>query len=969
MQHLLTRGSQGGDVRQLKQALTRQLGADAAVFTGLGVGDALDADTEAAVRRWQAGVGLVADGVMGPYCQTVLGLRSAGPLALSLSLDVVRRLFPATKPANMARYLPYVAAALDALGLTDRPMVCAALGTIRAESEGFLPIAEFQSPYNTRPGGAPFALYEVPGNKLGNTTVGDGARFKGRGFVQLTGRYNYAKYGAVIGLDLTANADLANAPEVAALLLAQFLANHADAMRTALAASQFAAARKLVNGGAHGLDRFRDVFKLADTAWPVTSVFLAGKGGTRGGRSAKLKAVTAAAAAPAIRRSLTVRKDPTDLKDRPYLPPPVGLQEAFPADQDIAAFLPAYSKAGMILNQGQEGACTGFGLACVVNYLRWAKAGYPKKMASVSPRMFYNFARRYDEYAGEDYDGSSCRGALKGWFNHGVCMESDWPFSDTKILQPTYGYAEKAANNTLGVYYRIELTSITDMQAAIQSTGAVYVSAYTHSGWDTVRKTTQAPANHAGLPDIDFDGRPSKTDGHAFALVGFNSRGFIVQNSWGHDFGAGGFAVLTYADWLTNAMDAWVVGMGVPGVVAGRVSSYSKGLNATNSVAGGADTTAWWSEDKAYQHSVVLGNDGRVKRYLTEDELSRTLLHQVAGLPDQWFRSQPATDVKRLVIIAHGGLNSEDAAIKRARAMGRHFLGNGCYPLFLVWKTGLLESIGNIAADAFRRQPVLAGGVGEWVSEKTDLLIEATIGRPLAKPIWSEMKENAELSFGAGRGGDLLITALQKLTDTWGDKLEVHIVGHSAGSIILGHFLSALQTRRLVGKVKSTHLFAPACTVQFANKHYAPQTDVMTSLYLHVLANNVERNDNVATIYRKSLLYFVSNALESDLRTPILGLDNVSQPDYSGWDGSSSTGEALKAWRKAAASAGLNKAGRYNVIKADKVTTAKVTSAKAKVEIDAAHGSFDNDVEVITQTLERIRAGKLLVGVDDLRGF
>ena len=48
--------------------------------------------------------------------------------------------------------------------------------------------------------GAPFALYD---DRLGNQP-GDGARFKGRGFVQLTGRYNYAKYGPVVGVDLTA---------------------------------------------------------------------------------------------------------------------------------------------------------------------------------------------------------------------------------------------------------------------------------------------------------------------------------------------------------------------------------------------------------------------------------------------------------------------------------------------------------------------------------------------------------------------------------------------------------------------------------------------------------------------------------------------------------------------------------------------------------------------------------------------
>lgn len=946
MPNLLIRGSQGAEVHRLRQELAKQLGDDAQGFGPLETGELLDADAEAAVRRWQVGVGLVADGVIGPYCQAVLGLRQPGGLALALNLDSVRRLFPATKPANIARYLPYVAAALEVMGLTDRPMICAALGTIRAESEGFVPISELPSQFNTAPGAPPFSAYDNPKKRLGNTQPGDGARFKGRGFVQLTGRANYEKYGLALGLDLAGHADLANAPEVAALLLAQFLADRADAMREALAKGNFAAARKLVNGGAHGLDRFKEVFTLADKIWPA----------------APLAAATVAApAAAAGKRSLTVRKDPGDLNDRPYLPPPVGLQEAFPSDADVQRFLPTYAKAGLVLDQGQEGACTGFGLACVVNYLRWSKAGYPARMDSVSPRMFYNFARRYDEYAGEDYDGSSCRGALKGWFNHGVCLESDWPYSAAAQQQPKYGYARRASANTLGVYYRIDLKSITDLHAAIQSVGAVYVSAFTHRGWNEVPRHSEPPAGHQALPTIPFDGRPSESDGHAFALVGFNARGFVIQNSWGRDWGAGGFAVLTYADWLANGMDAWVVAMGVPGVVVGRVSSRSDGASGP---AGGANKSLWWSEGQAYQHSVVLGNDGRMKRYLTEDELSRTLLHQAAGLPDQWFRTQAAAGAKRLVIYAHGGLNSEDAAIQRARAMGRHFLGNDCYPLFLVWKTGLLESIGSIVGDTFRKQPALAGGVGEWVSEKTDLLLEKTIGRPLARPVWSEMKENAELAFGSGRGGDLLITALQKLADTWGDALEVHLVGHSAGSIILGHLLTALAARRLSDKVKTIHLYAPACTVQFANRHYAPHADLMKRLYMQVLSDRVERNDNVAAIYRKSLLYFVSNALEVDLRTPILGLENVFKQDYSGWDGTSSTGESLKAWRQAAASAGLNRDGRFTVLTQD-----KVTMALPNRQTDAAHGSFDNDVAVVGKTLERVLGGPLLSPVDDLRGF
>ena len=80
----------------------------------------------------------------------------------------------------------------------------------------------------------------------------------------------------------------------------------------------------------------------------------------------------------------------------------------------------------------------------------------------------------------------------------------------------------------------------------------------------------------------------------------------------------------------------------------------------------------------------------------------------------------------------------------------------------------------------------------------------------------------------------------------------------------------------------------------------------MKRLHLDVLSDKEERDDNVASIYRKSLLYLVSNALETDLRTPILGLDRINDPSYAGWDGSSDTGEALATWRAAAKSVGLS---------------------------------------------------------------
>ena len=57
------------------------------------------------------------------------------------------------------------------------------------------------------------------GKVLGNTVSGDGARFKGRGYVQLTGRRNYALAAKKLGVDLVANPDLALDPHHAARIM------------------------------------------------------------------------------------------------------------------------------------------------------------------------------------------------------------------------------------------------------------------------------------------------------------------------------------------------------------------------------------------------------------------------------------------------------------------------------------------------------------------------------------------------------------------------------------------------------------------------------------------------------------------------------------------------------------------------------------------------------------------------------
>lgn len=174
-----------------------------------------------------------------------------------ITVEIVARIIPYAPRANIESNLPFVLNALIAPELTDKPMILMALATIRAETGSFLPIAEFESHFNTSPGGHPFDLYDSRAD-LGNLGPPDGERFKGRGFIQLTGRANYALRGVAIGMgnQLIENPDLANDPGIAARLLASFLKTHEERIRAALTSNDLREARRLVNGGSHGLDAF-----------------------------------------------------------------------------------------------------------------------------------------------------------------------------------------------------------------------------------------------------------------------------------------------------------------------------------------------------------------------------------------------------------------------------------------------------------------------------------------------------------------------------------------------------------------------------------------------------------------------------------------------------------------------------------------------------------------------------------------
>ena len=274
----LKQGSSGPDVTKLQQKL-KDLG-----FDPKGVDGKFGHDTKAAVVDFQQSKGLQADGIVGPQTLEALQLDSGAAAGASgtsigsasggvsvaagsapvagVTVGIVSKMFPGTHVKNIEANLPIVLQALADANLADKDMVLMALGTIRAETAGFVPISEGISHFNTDPGSHPFNRYDNRLDDLGNLGPPDGANFKGRGFVQLTGRANYKEHGEAIGLgnQLVDNPELANQPDIAAKLLASFLKNKEQAIRHALGAGNLKKARELVNGGSHGLTEFTSAF-------------------------------------------------------------------------------------------------------------------------------------------------------------------------------------------------------------------------------------------------------------------------------------------------------------------------------------------------------------------------------------------------------------------------------------------------------------------------------------------------------------------------------------------------------------------------------------------------------------------------------------------------------------------------------------------------------------------------------------
>lgn len=690
------------------------------------------------------------------------------------------------------------------------------------------------------------------------------------------------------------------------------------------------------------------------------------------------------------KRKLDARPDRIDFRDLDYRAPLVSLPDQYPDPGLISLYFPQYSGHGMVLDQGKEGSCTGFGLAAVVNYLRWEGTfasqiaarsktlPKPNRPSQVSPRMLYQNARLYDEWRGEDYEGSSCRGAMKGFHKHGVCSEDRWPYREgRKPGRAKDGWAVEAACCPLGAYYRIDARSLVDMQAAIREVHAIYVSADVHDGWDLPECRT--------LSDAQIGPLKGETGGHAFAIVGYTVDGFIVQNSWGPDWGYHGFALLPYEEWSERGQDAWVLALGAPmtsvkspdarTAISLQDRAAIRATIAATAAAGDTAAVSRWTGGEESAHTVFIGHDGRAERELVEASDAADAVRRVV---EDGVIDADRKGLKKVAIYAHGGLNKQDDGLKRARILGPWLLKNGIHPIFIIWQTGFFESASDIIKIQVDKMgpEAAAAPVEGWfidqLKETKDRGFESIARNFGVKAIWENMKSRAGGASSNSKGGMMLVARhLRAAIDHLkGKPPEIHLLGHSAGAILAGHFLGALKKHDL--KAKTIQLWAPACTAGFATATFgtafANGTAGAKSTYVSVLDDKNEVSDPcVPVAYSKSLLYLVSRALEPDHKTPIIGMQKSW--DRNGWLAdktddffNSRTWSQVEKWNEVA----------KNVVVDQAIDIAEVPTRRTagRVQtIKANHGSFDNNLDVVNMAIERIIGVKPTTLVTDLRGF
>jgi hypothetical protein len=324
-------------------------------------------------------------------------------------------------------------------------------------------------------------------------------------------------------------------------------------------------------------------------------------------------------------------------------------------------------------------------------------------------------------------------------------------------------------------------------------------------------------------------------------------------------------------------------------------------------------------------HLIQLENNGRLKTSGPADEVtSADALREIVlqRIPE----TLGAGNKLRIALYAHGGVNWAAGAMQHADAWRERYLAQGIYPLFFIWRSDPLSAIKDTWEDIWNKERPRA----IFTEDQVDDYLEPMARFIGVKTLWDQMKDNA---LGATRndfGGARQLAALLKTLSATRE-IGVNLVGHSAGGIF--HAPLAVHLRDLGVPLDSISLWAPGTTLALFRETYLPliRAQTVRRFGLYNLSDADERADSCNNIYKKSILYLVSRALEDPFNfinragVPLLGLQHSVDADPA-----------------------LRDLWRGNAVES---IVARSGDGRSAAQF---HGSFDNDVKTVDDTIKRI---------------
>ena len=598
-------------------------------------------------------------------------------------------------------------------------------------------------------------------------------------------------------------------------------------------------------------------------------------------------------------RLLNVSPDEEDLRDRPYLP---GLVEIRPQVDFPRILHPGKQESRcarrfrrkLIRNQGTEGSCTGQALAAVLDIQNlWRRFGqqtlrleelvgspeFTEWVSSrASARMLYEMARALDEEPEHRLVGSSLRNALKAFARNGCCSEESAPY---EANEPGWylriAQAREARSTNLGAYFRLR-PNLYDYHAALNEVGAIYVSAMIHDGWYTIGDLP--PDDPASEEPLDIPERPAGSDlrgAHAFAVVGYDDRGFFVLNSWGTSwatgldenlggrFGVPGVARWPYEDWRDHVLDAWVFRLGAPTPRAFRArGGFGRDIDA---VSGRRRSSA--------PRFVINGHYLHLKdgRYVTTGRYpnTRQTLDETRTLLEERLEAGEESRLYREILLFF--MNGFSALARTADLVESWVLRlreRGVYPIFVFWSYIERAQLENLLAANHDTHRAHLSGAKEAIDRKLEKDM-ADYGRL----VWDRTEQQCAAMCATAEAGaegiarlplfEALLPFLRLASDHEGCRL--HLAAHGDGALLLLNFVArclslpaAVRGSALMERCASATLFSPLCHMKYMEEleglpsGSGRQVDVVT------LSAKDEARDRVGC-YGHTLPRLVQNSL------------------------------------------------------------------------------------------------------------